>query len=259
MSTRQPRPPPGGILSPPPVTSTNRTFRTSIHSLMVNRDVSGSSRLFINTDIQSMTTHNPSLAEDFFPQSTRPRTRLPSYHTDYAKSSPYSTDLKKGFIPGPITPPSDTSSPSEYTSLGLYTDIPPLPSLTKVKSARSQAQAPPSPFKTKPLNVSRAPKAPLAPIKTRQSLKEYLANDSDKDGRQTPSSTASLRAQDNASARPSISSSYKLSEDLRGLLFLAQSVVVDDRPKVSRPADPDLSPTQGWTKLPDTGSSGRLA
>jgi hypothetical protein len=206
-----------------------------------------------------MTTNNPSLAEDFFPQSSRPRTRLPSYHTDYAKSSPYSTDLKKGFIPGPITPPSDTSSPSEYTSLGLYTVIPPLPSLTKVKSARSQAPPSPSPFKTKPLNVSRPPKAPLAPIKTRQSLKEYLANDSDNDGRQTPSSTASLRARVNSSARPSISSSYKLSEELRGLLFLAPSVVVDDRPKVRRPADPDLSPTQGWTRLPDTGSSRRLA
>lgn len=211
-----------------------------------------------------MTTNNLSFAEDFFPNSHRPKTRLPSYHTDYAKSSPYSTDLRKGFIPGPMTPPSDTSSPSEYTSLGHCTDIPPLPSLTKVKSAKSAKSAksqgpPPSPFKTKPLNVSRPPKGALAPIKTRQSLKEYLANDSDNNGRQTPSSTASLRARVNSSARPSISSFNGLSEELRGLLFLAPSVVVDDRPKVRRPADPDLSPTQGWTRLPDTGSSRRLA
>jgi len=204
-----------------------------------------------------MTTDNPSLAEDFFSQSSRPRTRLPSYHTDYTKSSPYSTDLKKGFIPGPVTPPSNTSPQSESTSLGLYTDLPPLPSLTKVVSTRNQA--PPSKFKTQPLKASRPPKAPLAPIKTRQSLKEYLANDDDDDQRQTPSSTASLRARVSSSARPSISSSYKLSEELRGLLFLAPSVVVDDRPKVRRPADPDLSPTQGWTKLPDSGSSRRLA
>jgi len=204
-----------------------------------------------------MTTNNPSLAEDFFSQSGRPRTRLPSYHTDDTKSSPYSTDLKKGFIPGPVTPPSNTSPQSEYTSTGLYTNILPLPALTKVKSTRNQA--PSSKFKTKPLNVSRPPKAPLAPIKTRQSLKEYLANDDDVDQRQTPSSTASLRARVNSSARPSISSSSKLSEELRGLLFLAPSVVVDDRPKVRRPADPDLSPTQGWTKLPDSGSSRRLA
>jgi len=204
-----------------------------------------------------MTTNNPTLTEDFFPQSSRPRTRLPSYHTDYAKSSPYSSDLKKGFIPGLVTPQSNTSPQSESTSLGLYTDLPPLPSPTKVISTRNQA--PPSKFKTQPLNVSRPPKAPLAPIETRQSSKEYLANDDEVDQRQTPSSTASLRARVNSSARPSISSSYKLSEELRGLLFLAPSVVVDDRPKVRRPADPDLSPTQGWTKLPDSGSSRRLA
>jgi hypothetical protein len=204
-----------------------------------------------------MTTNNPSLAGDFFPNSKRPKTRLPSYHTDYAKSSPYSADLKKGFIPGPITPPSDTSSPSEYTSIGHGTDVPPLPIMTKIKLSRPQLP-PPSPFKTKPLKGLRPPKAPsLAPIKTRQSLKEYLDNDDD--GRQTPSSTASRRARINLSARSSISSSYALSEELRGLLFLAPSVVVDDRPKSRRPADPDLSPTQGWTKLPDTGSSRRLA
>lgn len=208
-----------------------------------------------------MTTNNPSLAEDFFPNPKRPRTRLPSYHTDYAKSSPYSAELKKGFIPGPVTPPSDTSSPSEYTSLGHCSDIPPVPTITHVKLSRPQAP-PPSPFmaKTKPLKISRPPKAPaLAPIKTRQSLKEYLANDKEHDGRDTPSSTASHRARVNSSARPSISSFSGLSEDLRGLLFLAPSVVVDDRPKVRRPADPDLSPTQGWTKLPDAGSSRRLA
>lgn len=206
------------------------------------------------TDIQSMTTHNPSLAEDFFPNSRRPRTRLPSYHTEYAKTSPYSAEIKKGFIPGPV-PLSDTSSPSEYTSVGHGADIPPVPLISKL------SQLPPSPpsssFKTRPLRVPKPPRAPaiaLAPINTRQSLKEYL------DSSDVASSSASHRARVNSvSTRQSISSSshHVLSDDLRGLMFLAPSVVVDDRPKVSIPADPDSSPTQGWAKLPE--SSRRLA
>jgi hypothetical protein len=199
-----------------------------------------------------MTTHNPSLAEDFFPNSKRPRTRLPSYHTDYAKSSPYSADLKKGFIPGPV-PLSDTSSPSQYSPKGHGTDIPPVPPISKL--AHLPPSPPPSSFKTKPLRAPKPPRPPmLEPIKTRQSLKEYL------DSSEVASSSASTRARVNSiSTRQSKSSSshYVLSDDLRGLMFLAPSVVVDDRPRFSVPADPDSSPTQGWTKLPE--SSRKLA
>jgi hypothetical protein len=69
------------------------------------------------------------------------------------------------------------------------------------------------------------------------------------------------------SARPSLSSTtngHGLSDDLRGLLFLASSVVVDDRPRpgpgvsVSGPADPDLSPTRGWTGLPEREKGRKL-
>jgi len=205
-----------------------------------------------------MTTNNPSLSEDLFSNSKRPRTRLPSYHTDYAKSSQYAVDLKNDFIPGPVNPPPSITPPSTYVSQGDRADIPPVPTLSRVQLSRTQA-ASPTPVKTRPLKIARPSKAPLAPIKTRQSLKEYLGNDHGNSGMETPSCTASRRVRVNSSARPSISSSYALSEELRGLLFLAPSVVVDDRPMVRRPADPDLSPTQGWTKLPDTVSSRRLA
>lgn len=163
-----------------------------------------------------MTTDNPSLAEDFFSQSSRPRTRLPSYHTDYAKSSPYSTDLKKGFIPGAVTPPSNTSPQSESTLLGLSNRPPPF-TFTDQGDIHSPS------------------------IEIQDS---------------TPQSFTTPESASGAYQDPP---KYKLSEELRGLLFLAPSVVVDDRPKVRRPADPDLSPTQGWTKLPDSGSSRRLA
>jgi hypothetical protein len=85
-------------------------------------------------------------------------------------------------------------------------------------------------------------------------LKEYLDNASTEDD--DPSSTASMRVRINtdspSSARPSMSS-HTLSDDLRGLLFLAPSVVVDDRPRSRDPANPDLSPTAGWTGLPHGG------
>ena len=157
--------------------------------------------------------------------------------------------------------------------MGLGHGFPPLPTTAKQLSemtmsfptgTRNTFIHPSTPTARNPRNPRNPVTLPHIRTRVRESELEYLnGTGSVAGGNDTPSSTASLRAMVNTSEPPSArpSRGNSLSEDLRGLLFLGSSVTLQERPaKENGPAAPDLSPTRGWSRLPDveTGAGRKL-
>lgn len=144
--------------------------------------------------------------------------------------------------------------------MGLGHGVPPLPTTAKQLSEMTTSFPTTGASQRRTFIRPQKPPRTLPHIRTRarESELEYLNGTSGGGGNETPSSTASLRAMVNTSEPPSArpSRGNSLSEDLRGLLFLGSSVTVQDQPPIKEtgPAAPDLSPTRGWSRLPDVES-----
>jgi hypothetical protein len=199
---------------------------------------------------KSISSHDPASVNDESPLSAK---RLGRYKHDSPQSSltPYQAGSERSFAtkqayPQPKTP-LKLSHPFSRVSTEIIT---PLPKVFK----HSPSRGPETVNRTEPLRVASRRTTPRFSFKKAPpNLEEYLEETAD----QTPTSTTSREALPNTSSlysRGSLldPSSDRLSEDFDGLLYLAPSVVIDDRPRFSVPADPDLSPTQGWSKVRDS-------